>query len=227
MNKTILSVLAVSSVLVGCDDGYSTQLADVEAKEANNIAFTQLNSEKEKLGSMLSELKKRDPSVTDVFYSLDQGGRKTITVERRGPTGEIETWEMPSEMFAESQQKMQMAQAQAQQSGSSFNSNAFLMGYLLSNALSPSSAGFTPSYGTRNSFADSNRYNAYKRSNQSLYNSSVNKNAQNVARVNQASRSSAAFSNSSNSSSSARSTPSSSRSSFSSGGRGASASSGG
>ncbi len=67
MNKTILSVLALSSLVAGCDDGYSSQLADVEAKEASNIAFTQLNNEKEKLGSMLNELKKRDPSVTDVF----------------------------------------------------------------------------------------------------------------------------------------------------------------
>lgn len=182
MNKTIICVLGVSAIVSGCDDGYSQQISDIEAREASNIAFTQLNNEKDKLGSMLNELKKRDPSVTDVFYSLDQGGRKTITVERRAPSGEIETWEMPSEMFAESQQKMQVAQQQAQQNGGSFNSNAFLMGYLLSNALSPTSAGFTPSYGTRNSFADVNRYNTYKASNRSLYNSSVSRNAQTTAR---------------------------------------------
>lgn len=74
-------------------DDFSNVDQNAINKEAAKATLDQLNQEKEMLAAALPELQKLDPSISELYFSLDDNGERTITVARNLPNGDVETWQ--------------------------------------------------------------------------------------------------------------------------------------
>lgn len=139
---TLLTLATASALLVG-----SPYVAVAQDSDAAKKMLDQINSERETTRLILEQLQSTDPSVTDVYFKLDENGNRTMVVARVNEQGLIDTWEAPADMI---NQTIDQAEKEANKDnpeakdGSSWTSaiapmlGGMLAGYLLSNAFSNS-----------------------------------------------------------------------------------------
>jgi hypothetical protein len=89
-NSHIAVAIALSSLLVGCDEGPPSpeeEKAYVEEQAAAQVRQT-LASDQQDLKDTIAELQKKDPSVKDAYYSINEKGEKELHVVRETADGQ-------------------------------------------------------------------------------------------------------------------------------------------
>lgn len=143
--QTIIAAMLMTLGLSACDiededpDARILTKSEQEQDLANRYLLAQLNSDKEVLASVIKELKKIDPSVTDAYFKMDEQGKRTMVVSRQKSDGTVETWEAPAAMV---EQAYSSANASASAGGHVAASGSSVMpllggmlaGYMMANA---------------------------------------------------------------------------------------------
>lgn len=82
-------------------------------QEAAKATLDQINQEQAMLAAALVELKKVDPAISEVYFSLSDKGERTITIARDLPNGEVQTWQADpadlEQLLAKSDEQLQEA----------------------------------------------------------------------------------------------------------------------
>lgn len=137
----LFTALLGALVLTGCEDNdvvsYNNTGPEVEG-EARKLALDQLNQDAELAKSLRQELAAKDPSVTDVYFKLDEQGERTVVVVRETADGQIETWEAPASALAQAEAQAEKEAGSQASAGSSILPimGGLLAGYMLANAFS-------------------------------------------------------------------------------------------
>ncbi len=94
---SLLFAVGLASISVAaCNqapDDFSNVNQEQLNQEAAKATLDQINQEKEMLTAALQELKKIDPSISELYFSLSENGERTITIARDLPNGEVQTWQ--------------------------------------------------------------------------------------------------------------------------------------
>lgn len=100
----LIVFLALAAVFVGfvLFSGVSTDNTNPLAADNAQVsdearkALSEMNSDTEISRGLLSELKKSDPNVVDVYTSLDNAGTKMVTMVRQRADGSVEETSVPA-----------------------------------------------------------------------------------------------------------------------------------
>lgn len=100
MKNLAMKALAVaigSIVLMGCDQQSPnfTEFDDKDLTTIDSNVRVALNQEQEELKKALADLQAKDPSVKDVFYTVNEAGEKVLTVVREAADGTMESSVFP------------------------------------------------------------------------------------------------------------------------------------
>lgn len=142
---TIAATLTGASVilLAGCEQNTPPE-AGISPEQLQASILSELNADQAQARELLTELRKNDPTIQDVYFGVDANGNKVINVARQNRDGSITTWQ--SDALAE---KVPEYADNAGSGGSSFVSGmtGALMGYMLG-SMFMNRMGRTQSYGS-------------------------------------------------------------------------------
>ena len=132
MKKTIIAGVSAAMLLFGCDAEFSADY-EINDSDLNKQVMNSLNADKSNEAQLLNELKKQDPSITDVHFKGTPENR-AIVIARNNPDGTVTTTEVPYNSAIPQEASNGSAGV-----GSMLGSAALGMaaGYLLANAFSP------------------------------------------------------------------------------------------
>lgn len=101
-NLIAVTLAGVGSLLLaGCQDSGAdmgitknpTPDGGVDQQTLQANILNEINADQAQARELLRELQKNDPTVRDVYFSMDGNGNKVVNVARENPDGTITTWQ--------------------------------------------------------------------------------------------------------------------------------------
>lgn len=86
-----LAIAIASAALVGCEQPAVPEFDQKDLSTIDSNVRVALNQEQEELKKALADLQAKDPSVKDVYYTVNEAGEKMLNVVREKADGTMES----------------------------------------------------------------------------------------------------------------------------------------